>query len=101
MSVRVAAILAVPEAVAEGASQDISEYETFTIYVSGTFVATIDLEVSPDPRDIEDASSEWIAVETGLAPGQFVVPDHAMKVRANTTAYTSGTPIVKIVGQRI
>ena len=100
MSQRVNSTPVAPAAVAAGASIDVSEFLDFDVYISGTFVATIALEYSPDPKSVADASSEWIVHTADLPAGRTACSDRCMKMRLNTTAFTSGTPVAKMVAQK-
>lgn len=81
-------------------SGDLSAWSTVYLQILGTFVGTITFQISND-------NANWVSipalnveqagyVTSATAPGVFVIPIHAMYVRARLTAYTSGT--VQAVG---
>lgn len=76
----------VPTSVAAGTPTDISTAGPKTIFVEGTFVATIQFQISPDGTSWDNLGSPF------TAPGHLSVTDLGMQLRANVTAYTSGTP---------
>jgi uncharacterized membrane protein len=79
--------LAVPTSVAAGAWLTCDSIKDGWITVFGTFSATVQLQYTvatdADPVNIGAAIT---------APGQVQIPLRVKKVRANVTAYTSGTP---------
>lgn len=83
--------LSVPVSVAAGAAIDLSKYDRKTVYVDGTFVATVQIQISPDA---DPASTRWFnegaAITTTGATLEITKP--CKRMRANTTAFTSGTP---------
>ncbi len=75
-------------AVAATAGLDISELESASVSVGGTFVGTYSIELS------FDAGATWVPHPdaTGLtAPKIQALGMRAQQVRVNCTAYTSGT----------
>lgn len=76
-----------------GSALDIRAYDKFTAFVSGTFTATVLVEVTPDGTNWFTAAGAS-AVATGTA---YTVPP-AMKVRVRMSAFTSGAPVVTLYG---
>lgn len=69
-----------------------------TVSVEGTFTATYQIEISLDPAN-PPAASSWTAKGAALtAAGSLYVQEPCAWVRANCTAYTSGTPSGKVAG---
>jgi len=85
--------LAIASSVAAGAATALDGGEQCVIGLSGTFTATVQMQVS-----LSAAGSDWHNVGLPLtAAGSVVVArGAAARVRANTTAYTSGTPVATI-----
>jgi hypothetical protein len=78
--------LTVPASVAAGAPKEVAGYVEKTIQIMGTFVATLDVEISLD-------GARYQAVHSGItAPGFYTVPHACKKLRIRTTAFTSGVP---------
>jgi hypothetical protein len=72
-------------AVAANAGINVSDLETANYWVTGTFVGTLQVQVSPD-------NVNWVNQGSALtAPGTISIPASAQYVRGNCTAYTSGT----------
>lgn len=88
-------ILAVPGGAATGAStaRACENLREKYVWISGTFVATLDVEASAD-------GSSWVKVQTGInATGAAVsIPQSAKYVRVNLTAATSGQVVAKLTG---
>lgn len=76
-----------------GEARRVTDYVDHTVQVSGTFTATLDIEVS-----LDDVT--WTKVQTGVsAAGLFQWRGHAFRsMRINVTAYTSGEPVVVMGG---
>lgn len=83
----------VQASVASGAAQDVRDAATISAYLSGTFVATVQWQISADGTNWVDSG----AAQT--APGVVVITTPAFFVRADTTAFTSGTPVGILVTQ--
>lgn len=83
----------VPLSVAESAAIDVTNVTRMGIYVTGTFVATLQLQVSADGVAWFDEGSPL------TAPGKFVIDFPRKEVRVDVTSYTSGTPEVKAVAE--
>lgn len=84
--------VAVPGSVAAGAACDVSDLERKCVYVSGTFTATVQIQLSAD-------GTNWVNEGTALTTaGNLEITKPARYIRANTTAYTSGTPAALVVG---
>ena len=84
MALRTMTTLDVPSAVAAGDSMPISSASAVTVFVSGTFVATYQVETSHD-------GTVWKAETPASAPAVVQVTSVAAFIRVNVTAYTSGT----------
>ena len=65
----------------------------YSFVSSGTYVATVALEGSVENGSVTDANSKWETIGTISPSGTFLhLLDKAFaKIRANVTAYTSGT----------
>lgn len=72
--------------VAAGTAQRVDEHIDKWIQMTGTYTASIDLEVTLD-------GSTWTKIATALATGSITeIPQNCRAIRLNTTAFTSGTP---------
>lgn len=79
------ALADITSAAANAASADVSANERLMLCVSGTFVGTVQAEVSAD-------GTEFSKYGTALtAPGVVEITGPCKNVRANCTAFTSGT----------
>lgn len=84
-------------AVATGDAFPCKDMQGKTIQVGGPFVATIILEGTID-------GVNWVTYAAALAPGIFRILDAAgeepllWELRCRTTAYTSGVPLVTLIG---
>jgi len=79
-------------AVAVNAGINVSDLETADMWVTGTFVATAQVQLSPD-------NVSWIDEGAALtAPGRVSIPKAAKFVRVSCTAYTSGTVESDVTG---
>jgi hypothetical protein len=84
--------LVLPTSVAAGAAIDTSTFGHKTVYVKGAFTGTYQIQVSDD-------NVTFINYGTALtAAGVLEITAEAPFVRANCTAYTSGTPTASVVG---
>jgi sugar phosphate permease len=85
--------IAVPTSVTQGAAAIVKGLEGKYIWLRGTFSATVAFQGSWD-------GTTWTTFQTGLTAGAFVaVPQPFTHVRADTTAYTSGTPVADCRGR--
>lgn len=83
--------LAVPTSVAAGPAVALRPDESATVYLTGTFTATVQMQVSLD-------GTNWLNDGSALtAAGTLLISKAANYVRANVTAYTSGTPVGKLL----
>lgn len=92
------ASLAVPAAVAAGAALEVNPRSQVVVGLSGTFVADVQFQWSPDKT-----GSVWYDVGDLFADagGMVIIPaGRARRVRANTEAYTSGTPVGTVLYDR-
>jgi hypothetical protein len=84
--------LNVPTSVAVGLSMDVGHLLNKAIQISGTFVATIQLQVSLNGDD-------YVSLGSAYTAGALVqVTETFRYIRANVTAYTSGAPVITIGG---
>jgi hypothetical protein len=84
--------IAVPRSVTAGVACDASDMDRKCVYVSGSFTATVQIQLSAD-------GTNWFDEGTALtAAGSLEITKPARYIRANTTAYTSGTPLATVVG---
>lgn len=65
------------------------------VFVYGTFVATIVVEVSPDATNWQQAKTDLNANLSATAPGAFALRTAGPFVRARCSAFTSGTASVR------
>jgi hypothetical protein len=86
-------VLAVPASVAAGGAIDLSKYDRKTVYVDGTFVATIQIQISPDATGAR-WFNEGAPITTAGSTLEITKP--CMRMRANTTAFTSGAPVATV-----
>jgi len=87
-------VVPVPASVAAGAEVDVSSFGRMAIYVDGTFVATVQIQISPDAT-----GARWFNEGTALTTtGVVEITKPCKRLRANTTAFTSGTPVATGVG---
>ncbi len=84
--------LDVPASATQGVPQNVDDYEKMGIYITGTFVATIQLQVSGDGVTFHNEGSPL------TAPGKVEITIPCLEVRADVTAFTSGAPAGKIAG---
>jgi len=70
---------------AANAGVEVSDFESATAWVLGTFVGTVQMQISPDGTNWVNSGSAVTAVAT------IAIPDTAKQVRFDCTAYTSGT----------
>ncbi len=70
-----------------------------TIYVTGSFTsgAAIQVQISPDPLSLADASSRWQTLETWTAPGYLSITDKWKKIRAGISVGGLGSALVEIL----
>lgn len=72
-------------ATGQNAGVEVSDLETAHYWVVGTFVGTLQVQISPD-------GTNWVNEGSALtAPGYVAIPAAAKQVRGDCTAYTSGT----------
>lgn len=84
--------VAVPASVTAGAACDVSDLERKCVYLTGTFTATVQIQISAD-------NTNWVNEGAALTTaGTLEITKPARYLRANTTAYTSGTPAAVLVG---
>lgn len=82
--------LQVLSAAGYGAALDINPGSGVRVTVSGTFVATLVLQVK------RAGTTTWIDWDTTTAPGDIDVDEGYSSVRMRTTVYISGTPAAKL-----
>ena len=84
-----------PVSISIGSAQNVEELGSLAAQVSGTFVATMQLEGSLD-------GSTWNTIIADITTTGFHAIDPILKaVRINTTAYTSGSPVVIVAGHNV
>lgn len=81
--------LDVKKAVANGDAFPTADLTEKWVHITGTFVATLDIEGSMD-------GTNWIAFATEAAPALVEIPATFKKMRISTTAYVSGTPLAAL-----
>jgi hypothetical protein len=86
--------LDVENSVAIGDALDLDDGEQAIVSLSGTFTATVQVEIS-----LSEAGDDWFAWGQALtAAGVVIIPRGiARRVRANTTAHTSGDPVGTLI----
>ncbi|MEE9395181.1 MAG: hypothetical protein V3W41_22040 [Planctomycetota bacterium] len=84
----------VPVSVATGAAAVVTNLREKAVQLSGTFSATITIEVSLDGTNFSALTG---AVDL-TAPAVVAIPFLAVSVRADTTVYASGTPAAAVIG---
>lgn len=86
----------VPAEVAAGQHIECGHLAEKSVVIGGTFTAVVDIQGTlDDPND----SPNWIDISTGVAADDVVaIGGWVRAVRANTTGYTSGTPLAWIAG---
>ena len=76
----------------QNAGVHVGDLETADVWVVGTFVGTLQVQVSPD-------GTNWVNEGSALtAPGKISIPKAAKQVRGDCTAYTSGTIEMVVTG---
>jgi hypothetical protein len=82
------------DAVETGVAREVATVDNpFSVMVSGTFVATILIEVSPD-------GTNWAPFGAGVtAPGTVKVDIPCKQVRARCSAFTSGLAVVWLMAK--
>lgn len=72
--------------VGDGEPKEVKGFREITVQVMGTFVATLEIQISLD-------GARYHSIHTGItAPGVYSVDHACKKLRVKTTAFTSGTP---------
>lgn len=85
--------LQVPTAIGVGDAQPVKDLRDKCVAVTGTFSATVVIEVSLD------GGTNYLAIGAGTAaPGLFQVAYPATHVRVRVTAFSSGAPKVQLAG---
>lgn len=86
----------VPAAVAAGQHIECGHLAEKSVVIGGTFTAVVDIQGTLDDPN---GSPVWLDLDTGVAAGDVVpVGGWVRAVRANTTGYTSGTPLAWVAG---
>jgi len=69
----------------QNAGVEVSDMESGFYWVVGTFVGTVQVQVSPD-------GTNWVNEGSALTvPGKIAMPAGTKQMRADCTAFTSGT----------
>ena len=86
--------LEIPAEVAAGGSVNCDHLHNKYLYMEAdAFTATVAIQGSVD-------GDNWQDLLTGVAAGDITaIPQPVRFVRANTTAYTSGTPVGYLIGE--
>jgi hypothetical protein len=84
---------AIPTAVGFSGGVDVSVIDFKTVYIFGTFVATLQVQISPDGTNWFNAGSPF------TASGYMDLNSITKKIRISVTAYTSGTPSYTVMGR--
>lgn len=90
--------LTLPTSVSAGAAAPVGGVERKTVSIEGSFTATYQIQISLDTSNAPAATSwqnEGAALTTA---GTLEISKPCAYVRANCTAYTSGTPTGRIAG---
>lgn len=82
--------LDVNASVAAGDAQEVAGLYDKWVHITGSFTATLDVEVSAD-------GANWDAIATVSAAATIEVAPNTKYLRINTTAYTSGTPAAILI----
>jgi hypothetical protein len=76
----------------QNAAVDVSDLETCAMWVSGTFVGTLQMQISAD-------GSSWVNEGSPVtAAAKIDIPATAHYVRGDCTAHTSGDIVMNITG---
>jgi hypothetical protein len=82
--------LNVPASVAAGSAVNVEKLYYKTIIFSGTFTATLQVQLSND-------GSTWVTVGSNVTTASVVrVEEQSKHLRINTSAFTSGTPAASL-----
>lgn len=92
MAFQISQTLAVPSSVSAGAATDVSGLTSCTVFITGITTATVQIQVSGD-------GTNWNNEQAALtANGNVFINKPVKQIRANVTAYTSGTLAGLILG---
>ena len=83
--------MVIPNSVAVSAGVTVDMFSKATAFLKGTFVATVQFQISPNGTD-------WFNIGSILIAPGFVEIPACEQVRANVTAFTSGDPEGEITG---
>jgi hypothetical protein len=94
MSSFISTTLVVPASATTGTPVVVNPRSPVALSLGGTFVGTVQFEYSPSA-----STALWISIGSALtAAGLVYLPaGKAKRIRANTTAYTSGTPVAALI----
>lgn len=85
--------VAIPASVATGAAVDVQDLKSAHLSIAGTFTATYKVLVS------YDAGTSFVQFGADVtAAAEVSLPDAAMEVKVQCSAYTSGTPVGACAG---
>lgn len=88
--------LNVPGTATAGLQQAVGHMREKYVQVAGTFVGSLDVEVSLD------GGNNFFVSLTGITgPTIKSIPEPATHIRVNVTAFSSGTPVVTLNGYNI
>ena len=83
--------MVIPDSVTQSAGIPVAEFSKMTVFLIGTFVATVQFQISPD-------GTTWMDIGAALTAPGFVELPVCEEVRADVTAFTSGDPEGLITG---
>lgn len=82
-----------PSANGNGDELDVSLLDECTVYLSGTFSATVQVQISPDA-----SGSVWLDEGAALTDeGTLKLSKRARRVRAVVSSYSSGDPVASLL----
>lgn len=87
--------LEVKSSAAAGSALRVEEFDEVVVLVGGAFTASVTLEGS-----VDDGVSWFDLLVVTNPTGEMEIPlqTPCNLLRANTTAYTAGTPAIKVIG---
>lgn len=86
--------LAAPASVSTGAAKGIADIVSAVVQITGIGTGTYQVKVSFDGTTFVNQGAAL------TADGSLAIPDAALAVRIQCTAYTSGTPAAAVAGVR-
>jgi hypothetical protein len=96
MPLIVSKTVAVPTSVAAGVGTRVDDVGRMTVFISGTFAATVQLQIAH-----EDVAASYRDIGSAFTAGGFVeITESRSYIRANVTAFTSGAAVASIRAER-